>query len=48
MAQSLGHPTLDIGSSHDLTIPGMEPHALSMETAWDSLKNKQTSKKTNK
>ena len=26
VAQSLKHPTLDFGSGHDLTVPGIEPH----------------------
>ena len=41
MALLIKHLTLDLGSSHDLTVHGMEPHiglcADSMETAWDSL-----------
>ena len=41
MAQAVGRPTLDFGSSHDLTVRGSEPHvglcAGSVESAWDSL-----------
>ena len=41
MAQSVKHPTLDLGSGHDLTVHGIEPRvelcADSMDLAWDSL-----------
>ena len=41
MAQSVEHLTLDFGSSHDLTVPGIKPRvrlwADSAEPAWDSL-----------
>ena len=41
MAQSVKHPTLDLGSGHDLTVPEFEPCigplADSVEPAWDSL-----------
>ena len=40
-AQSVEHPTLDLGSGHDLTVCGFELHiglcADGMEPAWDSL-----------
>ena len=41
MAQSVKRPTLDIGSGHDLTVCGFEPHARlrtdSAEPACDSV-----------
>ena len=41
MAQSVKHPILDCGSSHDLMVCGIEPRiglcADSAEPAWDSL-----------
>ena len=41
VAQSVEHPTVDLGSGHDLTACGFEPHIRlcvdSMEPAWDSL-----------
>ena len=41
VAQSVEHLTLDLGSGHDLTICGIEPHvglcADSMEPTWDSV-----------
>ena len=40
-AQSVKHPTLGLGSGHDLTVWEFEPHiglqAASVEPAWDSL-----------
>ena len=40
VAQSVGCPTLDFGSGHDLTVRGFELHvgpcADSVEPAWDS------------
>ena len=41
MAQLVGHPTLDFGAGHDLTIRGIEPHIGfcddRVEPAWDSV-----------
>lgn len=41
MAQSIGCPTLDVGSGRDLTVHEIEPqvrlHADSPKPAWDSL-----------
>ena len=41
VAQSVKHPTLDFGSSHDLTIRKFKPrvglYTDSVEPAWDSL-----------
>ena len=40
MAQSLDHPTLDLGSGHDPRIVGSSPtlgSTLSKKPAWDSL-----------
>ena len=41
MAQSVKHPTLDIGSGHDLMVRGFEPKvglcANSKEPGWDFL-----------
>ena len=41
VAQSVNHPTLDFGSSHDLMVCSIEPHvrlcADSAEPTWDSL-----------
>ena len=40
-AQSFKHPTLDLGSGHDLTVCEIEPHTElctdGTEPAWDSL-----------
>ena len=40
VAQLVKHPTLDLGSGHDLMVHGIKPHvrlcAASMEPAWDS------------
>ena len=43
VAQSVEHPTVDLGSGHDLTVPESSPKscsglcAYSWEPAWDSL-----------
>ena len=41
MARSVKHPTLQVGSGHDLSVGGFEPHvglcADSSEPAWDFL-----------
>ena len=41
MAQSVQHPTLNLGSSHDLMVPEIEPHVglctHNADSAWDSL-----------
>ena len=41
MAQSVKHPTLDLGSGLDLTVHEFEPHVRlcteNAEPAWDSL-----------
>ena len=41
VGQSVGRPTLGLGSGHDLTVHGLEPrtrlHADCAESAWDSL-----------
>ena len=41
MAQSVEHLTLELGSGHDLTVYGFEPHiglcTDSVEPSWDSL-----------
>ena len=41
MAQWVKHPTLELGSGHDLMVHGFQPHIGlcddSMEPAWDSL-----------
>ena len=41
VAQSVQHPTLDLGSGHDLMISEIESHvglcAVSVDPAWDSL-----------
>ena len=41
MAQSVKHPTLNLGSGHDLTVCGIRPRvrlcADRVKSAWDSL-----------
>ena len=41
VVQSVEHPTLDFGSSHDLMVHGIKPHVRlctdSAEPVWDSL-----------
>ena len=39
MTRSIGHPTLEVGSGHDLTVGGFKPQvwlwARSVEPAWE-------------
>ena len=37
VAQSVKHPTLDLGSGHDLTVCGFKPHIRSVLTVWSLL-----------
>ena len=41
MVQLVGHPTLDLGSGHHLTVPELKPHiglcVDGAESAWDSV-----------